>query len=33
LASLGAAMAGILVYLTRARWARQWPFLEEEVAP
>jgi fructoselysine transporter len=33
LASLGAAMAGILVYLTRARWARQWPFLKEEVVP
>lgn len=33
LASLGAASAGILVYLTRARWARQWPFLGQEVAP
>ncbi len=33
LASLGAAIAGILVYLTRARWARQWPFVAQEVAP
>ncbi|MGH9686970.1 MAG: APC family permease [Candidatus Acidiferrales bacterium] len=33
LASLAAAIAGILVYLTRARWARQWPFVAEEVAP
>ncbi|MGH9739425.1 MAG: APC family permease [Candidatus Acidiferrales bacterium] len=33
LASLAAAIAGILVYLTRARWARQWPFLGQEVAP
>jgi fructoselysine transporter len=33
LASLGAVIAGILVYLTRARWARQWPFLGQEVAP
>lgn len=33
LASLGAATAGILVYLTRARWARQWPFVAQEVAP
>lgn len=33
LASLGAAIAGILVYLTRARWARQWPFLGQEVVP
>ncbi|HVB87288.1 MAG TPA: APC family permease [Candidatus Dormibacteraeota bacterium] len=32
-ASLAAAIAGILVYLTRARWARQWPFAVEEVAP
>jgi fructoselysine transporter len=32
LASLAAAIAGILVYLTRARWARQWPFLGQEVA-
>ena len=32
LASLGAAIAGMVVYLTRARWARQWPFLEQEVA-
>jgi fructoselysine transporter len=30
LASLAAAMAGILVYLGRARWMRQWPF--EEIA-
>jgi fructoselysine transporter len=30
LASLGAAAAGILVYLGRARWMRQWPF--EEIA-
>ncbi len=30
LASLAAATAGILVYLGRARWQRQWPF--EEVA-
>jgi fructoselysine transporter len=30
LASLAAATAGILVYLGRARWLRQWPF--EEVA-
>jgi len=28
LASLGAATAGILVYLGRARWMRQWPFEE-----
>jgi fructoselysine transporter len=28
LASLGAAGAGILVYLGRARWVRQWPFEE-----
>jgi len=28
LASLAAASAGILVYLLRARWARQWPFQE-----
>ncbi len=33
LASLGAAIAGILVYLTRARWVRQWPFVGQEVAP
>ncbi|MGH9561548.1 MAG: hypothetical protein ACRD3S_08840, partial [Terracidiphilus sp.] len=33
LASLGAAALGILVYLTRARWARQWPFLGQEVVP
>ncbi|MDE3109870.1 MAG: APC family permease [Acidobacteriota bacterium] len=33
LASVGAATAGILVYLTRARWARQWPFVGQEVAP
>lgn len=33
LASLGAVIAGILVYLTRARWARQWPFLGQEVVP
>lgn len=26
LASLAAALAGILVYLGRARWERQWPF-------
>ena len=32
LASLAAAIAGILVYLTRARWARQWPFVGQEVA-
>ncbi len=31
LASLAAAGAGILVYLGRARYARQWPF--EEIAP
>jgi amino acid transporter len=30
LASLAAATAGILVYLARARWMRQWPF--EEIA-
>lgn len=30
LASLAAASAGILVYLGRARWLRQWPF--EEIA-
>jgi fructoselysine transporter len=30
LASLAAAAAGILVYLGRARWLRQWPF--EEIA-
>jgi len=30
LASLAAATAGILVYLGRARWMRQWPF--EEIA-
>ena len=30
LASLAAATAGILVYLGRARWLRQWPF--EEIA-
>ena len=30
LASLAAATAGILVYLLRARWLRQWPF--EEIA-
>jgi fructoselysine transporter len=30
LASLAAAIAGILVYLGRARWLRQWPF--EEIA-
>jgi fructoselysine transporter len=30
LASLAAASAGILVYLGRARWMRQWPF--EEIA-
>jgi len=30
LASLGAATAGILVYLGRARWLRHWPF--EEIA-
>jgi fructoselysine transporter len=30
LASLGAATAGIIVYLGRARWQRQWPF--EEIA-
>ena len=30
LASLAAATAGILVYLGRARWQRQWPF--EEIA-
>jgi fructoselysine transporter len=28
LASLAAATAGILVYLGRARWLRQWPFQE-----
>jgi zinc transporter ZupT len=28
LASLAAATAGILVYLVRARWQRQWPFEE-----
>jgi fructoselysine transporter len=28
LASLAAAIAGILVYLVRARWMRQWPFQE-----
>lgn len=28
LASLAAAAAGILVYLVRARWSRQWPFEE-----
>jgi hypothetical protein len=28
LASLAAAAAGIVVYLGRARWARQWPFQE-----
>jgi len=28
LASLAAAGTGILVYLTRARLARQWPFEE-----
>ncbi len=28
LASLAAATAGILVYLVRARWMRQWPFEE-----
>jgi len=28
LASLAAASVGILVYLLRARWARQWPFQE-----
>jgi fructoselysine transporter len=28
LASLAAATAGILVYLVRARWMRQWPFQE-----
>ena len=28
LASLAAAAAGILVYLGRARWQRQWPFQE-----
>jgi len=28
LASLAAAAAGILVYLVRARWMRQWPFQE-----
>jgi fructoselysine transporter len=28
LASLAAAVAGILVYLGRARWTRQWPFQE-----
>jgi amino acid transporter len=28
LASLAAAAAGILVYLGRARWTRQWPFQE-----
>ena len=28
LASLGAAGAGILVYLGRALWSRQWPFEE-----
>jgi fructoselysine transporter len=28
LASLAAATAGILVYLGRARWMRQWPFEE-----
>jgi fructoselysine transporter len=28
LASLAAATAGILVYLLRARWMRQWPFQE-----
>lgn len=28
LASLAAATAGILVYLGRARWTRQWPFQE-----
>ena len=28
LVSLAAASAGILVYLVRARWARQWPFQE-----
>jgi fructoselysine transporter len=28
LASLAAATAGILVYLGRARWMRQWPFQE-----
>jgi hypothetical protein len=31
LASLAAAAAGILVYVVRARYVRQWPF--EEVAP
>ena len=31
LASLAAAAAGIVVYLLRARYLRQWPF--EEVAP
>ena len=29
LASLAAMVAGILVYLMRARVTRQWPFLEE----
>jgi amino acid transporter len=28
LASLGAATAGILVYLGRAKWQREWPFQE-----